>query len=231
MIAPRIQPTGLIGISILLAALAATTVPAAQGPGRPPKRIAPSLDAVLPHLNASVVRVRTPSETQLAKSDASLEAARDGVATTHMTGLRVRDDLALILVPGTGALPSTYDVGLFDGWLPASVVASDPGRRLVLLHTSGRREPAPVLAPVATTAPGFVVTAASVGPTLDIRTVWFAPPEPVDLPAHGVVFAIDGRLIGLAAEVEGRRAIVPAAEVLTRAQALVAGAKPAQPPR
>ncbi len=216
---------------MLLAALAATTAPGAQGPGRPPKRIAPSLDAVLPHLNASVVRVRAPSEAQVAKSDASLEAARDGVATIDMTGLRVRDDLALVMVPGTGALPSTYDVGLFGGWLPAPVVASDTGRRLVLLQTSGRREPAPDLAPVATTAPGFVVTAASVGPTLDIRTVWLAQGEPVELPAHGVVFAIDGRLVGLAAEVEGRRVIVPATEVLTRAQALVATAKPAPAPR
>jgi hypothetical protein len=111
------------------------------------------------------------------------------------------------------------------------VVASDTDRRLVLLQTSGRREPAPDLAAVATNVPGFVVTAASVGPTLDVQTVWLAQGEPVDLPAHGVVFAMDGRLVGLAAEAEGRRMIIGGKEILARAQALVAAAKPAPAPR
>ena len=220
-------PIRRLVLAVTAAALTATVVlpssGAAQGPGQPPKRIAPSLDAVLPKLNNSVVRVRTPSEAQLAGSDASLEAARDGVATTDLTGVRIREDLAVVAIPGSGPMPSSFDVGLFGAWLPAPVVGTDAARRLVLVRTPGKRESAPELAPAAATLPGFVVMAAGKGATLDIRTVWLAPDEPVEMPAGAVVFGVDGRFLGLVHEADGRRTLLPAEGLLVHAERMAKG--------
>jgi hypothetical protein len=214
----------MVSGAVAMAAVAAIAPHVAgQGPGQPPKRIAPSLDAVLPKLNNSVVRVRTPSEAQLAGTDASLEAARDGVATTDLTGVRIREDLALVAIPGTGAMPTSFDVGLFGAWLPSPVVAADAERRLVVVRTSGRREPAPELAPARVKLPGFVVMAASKGATLDIRTVWLAPDEPVDVAAGGAVFGVDGRFYGLVHEKDGRRILLPGEGLLAHAEAMAKG--------
>ena len=185
----------LISLSSALA-LAATlsALPvSAQGPGRPPKQVAPKLDAVLPQLNASLVRVRTP---------------------TNLTGVRVADDLAVVFVPGSGAMPASFEVGWCGGWTPAQVESSDPAQRLVLLRLAGRREPAPKLTP-ADLPPGadFVVTAAGAGATLDIKTVWLEPDAPLDAPPGAAVFALDGRFLGLATET-GPRRLLPGKAVL-----------------
>ena len=165
----------------------------AHGPGRPPKQVAPKLDAVLPLLNASVVRVR---------------------ATNNLTGVRIADDLAVVLIPGNGPMPASFEVGLFGGWMPAQVERSDPAQRLVVLRLAGKREPAPKLAP-ADLPPGadFVVTAAGAGATLDIRTVWLEPDAPLEAPPGAAVFAVDGRFLGLATEA-GPRRLLPAKAVL-----------------
>jgi hypothetical protein len=211
-------------VAVVLAGSAAPAI--AQDAPRRPTRLTPSFEKVLPLLNSAVVRVRTPSESQLAAGDATLEKSRDGVKTTHLTGLRVSDDLAIVSVPDVDPAPSSYDVALYDGWLPAAVVANDESGLYALLKVSGRREAAPKLA-AAPVTPGFVVGAVSVGATLDIRTVWLEPGEKIDLPPGAAVWALDGRFAGLTAAVDGGTIIIPGADVLASAEELGARVKPA----
>jgi hypothetical protein len=230
---PSVLPIAALAMAAALAAAAARAQEPAQDPARDSRRVirlTPSLDAVLPLLNTAVVRVRTPSEAQVAAGDATLEAARNGVAITHLTGIRVSNDLAIVSVPDVDPPPASYDVALFDGWLPAPLIATDDGRLYALLRLSGRREPAPALA-AAPVAPGFVVAAVSVGQTLDFPRVWLEPGEKVDLPAGAAVFAMDGRFAGLTAAVDGGTIIIPGAEVLATAEELAAKVKPADAPR
>ena len=227
---PSTLPIAALAMAVALAGAPARAQEPAKDPAKPVKQLSMSLDKVLPLLNAAVVRVRTPSEGQVAAGDATLEAARDGVATTNLTGIRVSNDLAIVSVPHVDPPPASYDVALFDGWLPARMVATDDGRRYALLRLSGQRAAAPKLA-AAPMAPGFVVAAVNVGQTLDIRTVWLEPGEKVDLPAGAAVFAADGRFAGLTAAVDGRTIIVPGADVLASANELAAKVKPADAPR
>jgi hypothetical protein len=215
-------------VAVVLAGRAAPAV-AQDAPARRPTRVTMSFDKVLPLLNTAVVRVRTPSESQLGAADATLEAARDGVKTTHLTGIRVSDDLAIVSVPDVDPAPTSYDVGLYDGWLPAPVVATDEGRLYALLRVSGRPEPAPAVA-AAPVTPGFVVGAVSVGATLDIRPVWLEPGEKIDLPPGATVWAVDGRFAGLTAAVDGGTIIIPGADVLASAEELSTKAPPAAAP-
>jgi hypothetical protein len=217
-----------LAMAVVLAATPARGQEPAKDPAKPVTRLTMSLEKVLPLLNTAVVRVRTPSEAQVTGADATLEAARNGVAITHLTGIRVSDDLAIVSVPDVDPAPASYDVALFDGWLPAAVVATDEAHLYALLRISGRREPAPALA-VAPVAPGFVVAAVSVGQKLDIPRVWLEPGEKVALPAGAAVFAMDGRFAGLTAAVDGGTIIVPGADVLANAEELVAKVKPAGP--
>jgi hypothetical protein len=228
---PRISvPTVAVLGVVVTGVLAGSAAPAGaqDAPTRQPTRLTVSYDRVLPLLNTAVVRVRTPSET-LAKSDAPLVAARDGVAVTHLTGIRVSDDLAIVSVPDVDPVPTTYDVALYDGWLPAPVVAKDDSGLYALLRVSGRREPAPTLA-AAPIAPGFVVGAVSVGGKLEISTPWLEPGETILLPPGAVVWAVDGRLAGLSSAVDGGTIIIPGADVLANAEELRAKVKPAAPP-
>ena len=225
-----------IAVWSLAMVIALTGAPArAQEPAKDPAakpviRLRMSLDAVLPLLNTVVVRVRTPSEAQVAAGDATLEAARDGGATTHLTGIRISDDLAIVAVPDVDPAPASYDVNFFDGWLPAAIVATDDARLYALLRISGRREPAPALA-AAPVAPGYVVAAVSVGQELEMPRVWLEPGEKVNLPAGAAVFAMDGRFAGLTAAVDGGTIIIPGADVLASAEELVAKVKPASAAR
>jgi hypothetical protein len=225
---PRLSaPTVVALAAAAVAVLTGSATPAgAQDAGNRTTRLTMSLEKVLPLLNTAVIRVRTPSETQVAAADATLEAARDGVATTHLTGIRVGDDLAIVSVPDVDPAPSSYDVALFDGWLPAAVVATDESRLYALLRISGQREAAPALA-AAPVAPGFVLAAVSVGQKLDIQTRWLEPGEKVDFPAGAAVFATDGRFAGLTAAVDGGTIIIPGADVLASADELAAKVKPA----
>ena len=223
----RAQPmnsnrTRLIGGVAIAATIAIASASAGQGPGRAPARVAPSLDAVLPHLDKAVVRVRTPSETQLATADASLEAARDGAASTDLTGLRLRDDLVVVAVPGTGPLPTSFDVGVFGAWAPAPVVGSDTAQRLVVVRAAQRpgAGPTPALKPAVAAVPGFLVRASSAGGTLDVKTVWVDALDGADVPEGAFVFGMDGSFAGLAATRNGKRMILPAAGVVAAAMAL-----------
>jgi hypothetical protein len=227
---PSALSIAALAMAVVLPTAATWAQEPARDPAKPVKRLTMSLDAVLPVLNTAVIRVRTPSEAQVAAGDATLEAARDGVAITHLTGIRVSNDLAIVAVPDVEPPPASFDVALFDGWLPAPMVATDDARLYALLRISGRREPAPTLA-AAPVAPGFVVAAVSVGQTLDIRTMWLEPGEQVDLPAGAAVFASDGRFAGLTASVDGGTIIIPGADVLATAKELAARAKPAEAPR
>jgi hypothetical protein len=148
----------------------------AKDPAKPVITLKMNLDAVLPLLDTAVVRVRTPSEAQVAGGDATIEAARDGVATTHLIGIRISNDLLIVSVPDVDPPPASYDVALFDGWLPAPVVATDDAHLYALLRISGRREAAPVLA-AAPVAPGWVVAAVSLGQKLDLPRVFLEPGE------------------------------------------------------
>jgi hypothetical protein len=222
-----------LALAVTLAAAAARAQEPAQNPAKDPakvKRLTMSLDAVLPVLNTAVIRVRTPSEAQVAAGDATLEAARDGITSTHLTGIRVSNELAIVAVPDVDPPPASYDVSLYDGWLPAPMVATDDARLYALLRISGPREPAPALS-AAPLAPGFVVAAVSVGQTLDIRTMWLEPGEKFDLPAGAAVFAADGRFAGLTAAMDGGTIIIPGADVLATAAELAAIAKPPDAPR
>ena len=205
----------------------------AQGADGRVRRLPMSLDKVLPLLNTAVVHVRTPSESQLAAGDKTLEAARDGVKVTHLTGIRVTDGLAIVSVPDVDPAPTSYDVALYDGWLPAPVVATDESGLYALLQVSGRREAAPTLA-AAPITPGFVVGAVSVGTTFDIRTVWLEPGDKIDLPPGAAVWAVDGRFAGLSTAADSGTIIIPGADVLASAEELRAKVKPAAtapPPR
>ena len=143
---PSALPIAALAMAVALAGAPARAQEPAQGPRQAGERLTMSLDKVLPLLNTAVVRVRTPSEAQVAAGDATLEAARDGVATTHLTGIRVSNDLAIVSVPDVDPPPASYDVALFDGWLPAPMVATDDARLYALLRISGQREAAPTLA-------------------------------------------------------------------------------------
>ena len=186
-----------------------------------------SLDKVLPLLNTAVVRVRTPSEAQVAAGDATLEAARDGVATTHLTGIRVSNDLAIVAVPDVDPAAVELRRGALRRlaarrrWSRPTTRASTP---CCGFPASASAAPTLAAAPV---APGFVVGAVSVGQTLDIRTEWLEPGEKVDLPAGAAVFAADGRFAGLTAAVDGGTIIIPGADVLASAEELAAKVKPA----
>jgi hypothetical protein len=223
---PTDLPIAALAMAVVLAAAPARAQEPATDAAKRVTRLTMSLDAVLPVLNTSVVRVRTPSEAQVATGDATLEAARDGVATTHLTGIRVSNAFVIVAIPDIDPAPASYDIALFDGWLPAPVVATDDSRLYALLRIDGRREDAPALA-AAPVAPGFVVAAVSVGQTLDITKVWLEPGEKVDLPAGAAVFATDGRFAGLTSAVDGGTIIIPGADVLGSAEELVATVKPA----
>ena len=223
---PSALPIAALATALALAAVPTRAQEPAKDPAKPVIGLTMSLDKVLPLLNTAVVRVRTPSEAQVAAGDATLEAARNGVATTHLTGIRISNDLAIVSVPDVDPPPASYDVALFDGWLPATMVATDDAHLYALLRISGQREAAPALA-AAPVAPGFVVAAVSVGQKLDIRTPWLEPGEKVDLPAGAAVFAMDGRFAGLTAAVDGGTIIIPGADVLASAEELAAKVKPA----
>ena len=79
-------------------------------------------------------------------------------------------------------------------------------------------------------APGFVIAAVSIGPKLDIKSLWLEPGEKVDLPAGAAVFAMDGRFAGLTSAVDGGTIIIPGADVLASAEELAAKVKPADAP-
>jgi hypothetical protein len=229
---PRMSAPTVAALAVVVAGvLAGSAAPALaqDAPTRQPTRLTMSLDKVLPLLNTAVVRVRTPSEAQAAAGDAPAGATRNGVNVTHLTGIRVSDDLAIVSVPDVNPAPTSYDVALYDGWLPAPVVAQDDSGLYALLRVSGRPEPAPTLA-AAPIAPGFVVGAVSVGPKLDIRTPWLEPGETIDLPPGAAVWAVDGRFAGLSSAVDGGTIIVPGADVLANAEELRAKVKPAAPP-
>src|SRR5687768_14069519 len=96
---PSALSTSALAVAVALAGATARAQEPAKDPAKPVKRLTMSLDTVLPLLNAAVVRVRTPSEGQVAAGDTTLEAARDGVATTHLTGIRVGNDLVIVSIP------------------------------------------------------------------------------------------------------------------------------------
>ncbi len=232
---PRSAPTVVAILAVAVATLADAAAPAhAQGSDARRKRLTMSYEKVLPLLNTAVLRVRTPGESQATAGDATAgnataDAARDAATVTHLTGIRIAEDLAIVGVPDVDPAPTSYDVALYDGWLPAPVVATDESRLYALLRVSGRPEPAPAIeaAPV---APGFVVGAVSIGATLDIRSVWLEPGEKIDLPAGAAVFAVDGRFAGLTSAVDGGTIIVPGADVLASAEELRATVKPSAAP-
>src|SRR5687767_11650338 len=111
---PRLSALPIAALASAIALAGATG--RAQEPAKDPAKVklTMSLEAVLPLLNTAVVRVRTPSEAQVAAGDATLEAARDGVATTHLTGIRVSNDLAIVSIPDVDPPPASYDVAFFD---------------------------------------------------------------------------------------------------------------------
>ena len=193
----------ICGLTSALAVLASLVVlpAAAQGPGRPPKRVAPKLDAVLPQLNA-IVQVRSG----------------DG---THLAAVRVSQDHALAYVPGRGPVPVGYEVRMNNVWTRVSDFRVDTAPRLILVRLTkpAAKAPTPTAKPLSGSA-GFIVGAAGRERDLDIQTVWLEPDGPVDLPAGAVVFDPDGSFLGLVTEREGQRAIMPAADVLAAAAAL-----------
>jgi hypothetical protein len=184
----------LIGtVAIVLGGIGAVS---AQGPGREPKRVAPSLDAVLPQLNSAVVRLRS--------------------GATPVTGIRVQSDLAVVMLPVDAPAPDRYSAAVFDNWTAAPIVARDADRSMVLVRVPpAAAAPALKSAALPATA-GFVVGAANLGPNLDIRTVWVEPGETPAVAPGAAVFAVDGAFLGV---LQGR-SLVPAADILKRAAAL-----------
>jgi hypothetical protein len=168
---------------------------AAQGPGRPPKVVAPSLEPVMPLLNAVVVRVRA--------------------GDTPLTGIRFRPDLVVVTLPGEAPLPAGYELAEFDKWAAATVLATDTERRMVLLRVPAGKEMLIRPGTLPGTA-GFVVGAASQGQTLDIRTVWVEPGQTPDLPPGAAVFGVDGYFMG----VMTGKTLLPGVDVLRGAMAL-----------
>ncbi len=222
-------------VAALATAVAVAVAPApllAQDTPRQPIRLTMSLEKVLPLLNTAVVRVRTPGGSPPATTEKTPAAAGDAVKVTHLTGIRVSDDLAIVTVPDVDPVPTSYDVDLYNDWVPAPVVATDESGLYALLRVSGRRESAPklVAAPI---TPGWVVGAVSVGPELDIPKAWLEPGEKILLPPGAAVWSVDGRFAGLTSAVDGGTIIIPGAEVLASAEELAAKVKPdaAAPPR
>jgi hypothetical protein len=198
-----ISPFRLCG-SIAALAIAASLVAlplAAQGPGRPPKQVAPKLDAVLPQLNA-IVRVRAADGAQLA-------------------AVRVSADHALAYVPGPRPVPASYEARVDNAWARVSDYRFDTVPRLVLVRVPmGSAESPRLTARPLPASAGFIVGAAGREGDLDIQTVWLEPGGPIELPAGAVVFDAEGGFLGLVTERGGQRAIMPAADVLTAAAAM-----------
>lgn len=188
--------TSAVALSATLSALPVS----AQGPGRPPKQVAPKLDAVLPMLNA-VVPLRS--------------------AGTHLAAVRVSAEHAVAYVPGRESLPPDYEARFDNAWARLNESAPDAARRLVLVRVPAGAVKAPALTAKPLPASAiFIVGAAGRERDLDIQTVWLEPGGSVDLPAGAVVFDTDGGFLGLAIERDGQRTIMPAADVLSAAAAL-----------
>lgn len=150
-------------------------------------------------------------------------------------GLRVRAGLALAYLPaGFQPAPSPSLAS------PVEIVADDVERHIVLVRTAPG-DSSPALAATLLSVGGFsyfgVVQATGSGPTIHPVFIgrvdsiddpqWPQPlialPPGPQLPPGAVIFTIDGRLVGLSVEREGRVAVVPAAALNETVATLTAG--------
>jgi hypothetical protein len=151
---------------------------------------------------------------------------------TTVSALRFRDDLAVALI----------DVASGADWSEPTIVgvvevARDPASQFAVLRVPGGDAPAlSIWTPRRPSSPGFLIAAdlstagASLRPTFvgSLREVvtplWSDPiwalPDQLNLAAGTFVFTVDGVLAGLVVELEGRRALVPAATVVGIAERL-----------
>src|SRR5688572_30650363 len=98
---PRMSARTVAALAVAAAgALAGSPSPAGaqDPPTRPATRLSMSLEKVLPLLNTAVVKIRTPGDAAPAAGSGAAKTGQD-VKVTHLTGIRVSDDLAVVLIP------------------------------------------------------------------------------------------------------------------------------------
>jgi hypothetical protein len=210
-------------------------------PDRPatPNPVPPVLAQLTPRsafddITAAVTRL----QAQLQPSIVGLDIERRSSATvsrvvhTSVSALRFRDDLAVALVRATGST-NWSDLKVVG----AVEVARDRASQLAVVRLPDSSAPLlPTWPPQRLSFPRFLIAAdaSSVGVSLrpvfvgSLREsdmpIWSDPvwalPDSTDLAGGTFVFTIRGELAGLVVERQGRRALVPAATMLTAADRL-----------
>jgi hypothetical protein len=203
-----------------------------------------AIAAVVQRVEAYVVVVQVDTAPPDEKPKTGKEKERGAPAPAPpplparlLPGIRLRSDLALVYVPaGMRVSPAQG----FGG--PTSVFATDPKREIALVRVPSLGESTTGVPNVLEGFPGFsyvaVVEAAMGGPTarpvfigrLDtsVDDRWQPSPSLIggepNAPAGSLVFAIDGRLIGMVLPQFGSLVVVPAAALNTVMTELGGGA-------
>lgn len=191
--------------------------------------LAAAIAAVVQRLESSVVVVQVEAapveekeKEKNPKEKTGLPPAQAPPATRLLPGVRLRPDLALVHVPAGMRVSSAQT---FGG--PTSVFVTDSKREIALVRVPSLPESATGVPSVIDLFPGFsyvaVVEAAMGGPTA--RPVFIGRLDPsVDdrwqpsplliggspqAPAGSLLFAVDGRLIGMVLPQFGSLALVP----------------------
>jgi S1-C subfamily serine protease len=167
-------------------------------------------------------------------------ADRPDGETFLLAGLRIRDDIAVAIVPVSDAAPyHTLEARGPAGWIPAPLVGVDEPRGLVVVRIP--TTPAPVLAvgPETPRTPGYFAAAIGGQASPSLSPIWLTALTAIErsiwsgsvwaLPHNGTLapgtslFSIDGALVGLVADGLEGPLLVPAAVILGRATELAAG--------
>ncbi|HEY6607916.1 MAG TPA: PDZ domain-containing protein [Candidatus Limnocylindria bacterium] len=235
---PRVSRETRLLLTTALVAIAALWVLARiRFPDSPatPNPVAPLLSQLattptLEGLASEVTQLQARFEPSLVALDRSAVAAADGEAQTPpLRALRIRDDLAIALLPADHlrAMTAADRVAGHDpasglvvvrvagtaGPQPAAWAARRPDRARFLMVTEAPGEPS-ALRPV------FVTSLQPVESPVWPDLIWMVP-GPALLEAGSFVFSTAGELAGMVVEHGGRPAIVPTAILLAEVERLV----------
>ena len=238
---PRVsRETRLLLTTALVAAAALWVLARIRFPDLPasPNPVPPLLSQLtgpptLESLASQVFQVQGRLESSLMAIDASSPRSTNGGAVTfsRVTALRLRDDLAVAVVPKgrSGALTSS-----------GRVIARDPPSGLIVLRVSLETS-APSLAqwtPTRLERPQFLLVSDGSTPRITLRPVFVSSLEPLanalwadpiwtisqssDIAPGSFVFTTAGELVGVVIEYAARSAIVPSTTVLAEVERLIA---------
>jgi PDZ domain len=238
---PRVsRETRLLLTTALVAAAALWVLARIRFPDLPasPNSVPPLLSQLagppaLESLASQVFQVQGRLESSLMAIDASSPRSTNGgtVTSARVTALRLRDDLAVAVVPKgpTGALTSS-----------GRVEARDPPSGLIVLRVSLEAS-GPSLAhwtPTRLERPQFLLVSDGSTPRITLRPVFVSSLEPQanalwadpiwrisqssDIAPGSFVFTTAGELVGVVIEYAARSAIVPSTTLLAEVERLIA---------